>query len=182
MYRTRPRLRPTCTDDYHSPSDHCLPGRGRPGVGSQTRRLMYMEVTIVMKHRRILLISILIFYSISISFTTAGQELLQDIETLSQNEEIAKAAEVYPKVGVVLSGGGARGFAHIGALKVLEEIGLPIDYIVGTSMGSIVGGLYAIGYSAKEIEEVVTEVDWEELFADTPPRKLWSAETGRSRS
>ena len=50
-----------------------------------------------------------------------------------------------PTVGLVLSGGGAKGFAHIGALKVIEESGLPIDYIAGTSMGSIIGGLYAIG-------------------------------------
>ena len=50
-----------------------------------------------------------------------------------------------PKVGVVLSGGGAKGFAHIGALRVIEEAGIPIDYIAGTSMGSIIGGLYAVG-------------------------------------
>ena len=86
----------------------------------------------------------------------------------------AQAAEVYPKVGLVLSGGGARGFAHIGALKVLEEIGMPVDFVVGTSMGSIVGGLYAIGYSASEIDKIITEVDWEDVFSDTPPRKLWS--------
>ena len=49
------------------------------------------------------------------------------------------------KVGLVLSGGGAKGMAHIGAIKVIEEIGIPIDYVVGTSMGSIIGGLYAIG-------------------------------------
>ena len=51
------------------------------------------------------------------------------------------------KVGLVLSGGGAKGMAHIGAIKVIEEIGIPIDYVVGTSMGSIIGGLYAIGYT-----------------------------------
>jgi NTE family protein len=85
-----------------------------------------------------------------------------------------QAEEIYPKVGLVLSGGGARGFAHIGALKVLEEIGMPVDYVVGTSMGSIVGGLYAIGYSASEIDKIVTDVDWEDVFSDTPPRKLWS--------
>jgi NTE family protein len=51
-----------------------------------------------------------------------------------------------PKIGVVLSGGGAKGFAHIGVLKVIEEAGIPIDYIGGTSMGGIIGGLYAIGY------------------------------------
>jgi NTE family protein len=75
-----------------------------------------------------------------------------------------------PKVdgsfGLVLSGGGARGFAHIGILKVLEEEGLRPDYITGTSMGSIIGGLYAIGYSAAQIEEMVLSTDWDDLFSD----------------
>ena len=56
------------------------------------------------------------------------------------------------KVGVVLGGGGAKGVAHIGVLKVLEEAGIPIDYVAGTSMGAIVGGLYAIGYTPAEID------------------------------
>ena len=56
-----------------------------------------------------------------------------------------------PKVAVVLSGGGAKGTAHIGALKVIEEAGIPIDYVVGTSMGAIVGGLYSIGYTPQPI-------------------------------
>ena len=60
-----------------------------------------------------------------------------------------------PKVGVVFSGGGAKGLAHIGVLKVLEEAGMPIDYIGGTSMGSIIGGLYAIGYPADSLKEIV---------------------------
>ncbi len=68
--------------------------------------------------------------------------------------------------GLVLSGGGARGFAHIGVLKVLEEEGLRPDFIAGTSMGSIIGGLYAIGYSAGQIEEMVLATDWDELFSD----------------
>ena len=58
-----------------------------------------------------------------------------------------------PKIGLALSGGGAKGFAHIGVLKVLEENGIPVDCISGTSMGSIVGGLYAMGYSADELEK-----------------------------
>jgi NTE family protein len=76
-----------------------------------------------------------------------------------------------PKVAVVLSGGGAKGFAHIGALKVLEEEGIPIDIIVGTSMGSIVGGLYSIGYSADEIAELSLSQDWAALLSDNIPRK-----------
>lgn len=76
-----------------------------------------------------------------------------------------------PKVGLVLSGGGAKGMAHIGVLKILEEVGMPIDYIGGTSMGGIVGGLYAAGYSADELEKIVTELDWEYLFTDEINRR-----------
>ena len=75
-----------------------------------------------------------------------------------------------PKVGVVLSGGGAKGFAHIGVLKVLEEAGIPIDYIGGTSIGSIVGAFYAMGYSANEIEILVKSQDWEYLLSDRVDR------------
>lgn len=70
------------------------------------------------------------------------------------------------KVGLVLSGGGAKGVAHIGALKVLHEAGIPIDYIAGTSMGSIVGGLYAIGYDAHRLDSMVRTQDWAFLLSD----------------
>jgi NTE family protein len=76
-----------------------------------------------------------------------------------------------PKIGLALSGGGARGAAHIGVLKVLEEHRVPIDYIAGTSMGSIVGGLYASGMSTDELESVISEVDWADAFVDRIPRK-----------
>jgi len=69
------------------------------------------------------------------------------------------------KVGLTLSGGGARGLAHIGVLHVLDSLGVQIDYITGTSTGSIVGGMYASGYTAKEIEEFALKMDWETLFA-----------------
>ncbi len=65
-----------------------------------------------------------------------------------------------PKVGVVLSGGGAKGAAHIGVLKYMEEIGIPVSYVSGTSMGSILGGLYALGYSPEEMEALIAEIDW----------------------
>ena len=71
-----------------------------------------------------------------------------------------------PKLGLVLSGGGAKGMAHIGVLKVLEEVGIVPDYITGTSMGSLVGALYAIGYTADEMEEVLTTVSWDDLLSD----------------
>jgi len=79
------------------------------------------------------------------------------------NDSIDKGS---PKIGLVLSGGGAKGFAHIGVLKVLEQYGIRPDYITGTSMGSIVGALYSLGYSATQLERIVTETDWEMLFSD----------------
>ncbi|MCB9508557.1 MAG: patatin-like phospholipase family protein [Deferribacteres bacterium] len=80
----------------------------------------------------------------------------------------------HPKVGLVLSGGGAKGFAHIGVLKVLEEIEMPIDFITGTSMGAVIGGLYAIGYSAASLDSVVRSIEWNDLFSDATERRLMS--------
>ena len=77
-----------------------------------------------------------------------------------------------PKVGVVLSGGGAKGFAHIGALRVIEEAGIPIDYIAGTSMGSIIGGLYAVGYDPDMMQKLCTEQDWNLIMKDQIPRRF----------
>jgi len=71
-----------------------------------------------------------------------------------------------PKIGLVLSGGGAKGLAHIGVLKVLEEYGIKPDIITGTSMGSIVGSLYAAGYTAQELSEINQNADWEQLLTD----------------
>lgn len=69
-----------------------------------------------------------------------------------------------PKIGIALSGGGARGIAHIGVLKALEELQVPIDYIAGTSMGSIAGGLYASGFSSEELRQAVELIDWNKVF------------------
>jgi len=79
-------------------------------------------------------------------------------------------ADERPKVGLVLSGGAARGLAHIGVLKALEEQGIAIDFIAGTSMGAAVGGLYAAGYRAEELERMVLQLDWQWALSDTPPR------------
>ncbi|HEX9654646.1 MAG TPA: patatin-like phospholipase family protein, partial [bacterium] len=94
------------------------------------------------------------------------------------------AAKERPTIGLALSGGGVKGFSQIGVLKVFEEIGLPIDYISGSSMGSVVGGLYAIGYTAGELEELVVITDWDEIFSDNLGRrsfamnqKLWDERT-----
>lgn len=75
-----------------------------------------------------------------------------------------------PKVGLVLSGGGAKGLAHIGVLKVLEEQGVQIDYITGTSMGAIIGGLYASGYTSSELDSIFRQIDADALISDYVPR------------
>lgn len=76
-----------------------------------------------------------------------------------------------PRIGLVLSGGGARGLAHVGVLKVLEEMRIPVDAVAGTSMGAVIGGLYASGMSAAEIEALVQTLDWRSSFQDSPPRE-----------
>lgn len=80
------------------------------------------------------------------------------------------APAVRPRIGLALSGGGARGMAHIGVLKVLESLRVPVDCVAGTSMGSIVGGAFAAGTSAGTLERIVERVDWNEVFTDRPPR------------
>ncbi|SHG63952.1 patatin-like phospholipase family protein [Flavobacterium defluvii] len=88
----------------------------------------------------------------------------------SFSQEIKKDSVKRPKIGLVLSGGGAKGFAHIGVLKVLEEAGIKIDYIGGTSMGSVIGGLYASGYNASQIDSIFKKTNFDELINDYIPR------------
>ena len=83
----------------------------------------------------------------------------------------ADAAPKRPTIGLALSGGGARGFAHIGVIQALEELQIPIDMIAGTSMGSVVGGLYAMGLPSQELVNMATTVDWADLFRSTADRR-----------
>lgn len=87
-----------------------------------------------------------------------------------------RTQQVRPKVGLVLSGGGAKGAAHIGVLKLLEEYHIPVDCVVGTSMGAIIGGLYSIGYSASEIDSIISVQDWDFVMSDRIPRESSSFE------
>lgn len=87
-----------------------------------------------------------------------------------------------PKVGVVLGGGGAKGAAHIGVLKYLEEMGIPVDYVAGTSIGSIIGGLYAMGYSPDELAQLIAEMDWSEYVGNKLERHVMSPELRQRRS
>src|SRR5947207_6896582 len=80
----------------------------------------------------------------------------------------AQQTTLRPKIGLTLSGGGAKGFAHIGILQAIDSAGLKVDYITGTSMGSVVGGLYASGYSGNSIEAIARKLDWNILFSTAP--------------
>lgn len=97
------------------------------------------------------------------------------IPALAQQNE-GKPFEVGERqaIGLVLSGGAARGGAHIGAIKALEELRVPVDYIAGTSIGAAIGGLYASGMTVEELEAFVQEIDWDAAFLNTTPRELRS--------
>jgi NTE family protein len=90
-------------------------------------------------------------------------------------------AQTRPKIGLVLSGGGAKGAAHVGVLKVLEQHKIPVDFIVGTSIGAYVGGLYALGYSAKEVEIIMMNLPWNDSYSDFIPRESLTYEDKQLR-
>ena len=94
-----------------------------------------------------------------------------------QAQKKSKRTPSRPKVGVVLGGGGAKGASHIGVLKYIEELGIPVDYVAGTSMGSIIGGLYAMGYSPDEMTELISNIPWNEYIGNKIDRSMMSAES-----
>lgn len=96
--------------------------------------------------------------------SSVGQEV-------SPKRPIDPAAPERKSVGLVLSGGGAKGAAHLRVIKAIEEAGIPIDYIAGTSVGSIIGGLYAVGYTIEEIEALYTSMNWFDIFTDRNARE-----------
>jgi NTE family protein len=113
-----------------------------------------------------------VFSVILLVFGLASRAAVCDAQGTPDTAPQAAAAPLHrPRIGLVLSGGGARGVAHIGVLKVLEEQRIPIDAIAGTSMGAVVGGLYASGLTAKEIEGIMTSINWQDAFRDRPPRE-----------
>lgn len=99
---------------------------------------------------------------------------LKELKKLLEKLEKKKDEDKNPKIGLVLSGGGAKGLAHVGVLKVLEEYNIQIDYITGTSFGSIIGALYASGYTANEIEKIVYGIDWNSYKSNRQDREYIS--------
>lgn len=149
-----------------------------------------------MKFRRLCMqkkISIFLFFILfHFSFAEGWQDknsrltaIDQEIQKLAQQKEnyellkkkIQGENSGYPKIALVLSGGGAKGAAHIGVLRVLEKYQIPLDIIVGTSVGSIVGGMYAIGYSPNEIEKLVLGLQFSKLLNDSKDKALKTVES-----
>jgi NTE family protein len=122
------------------------------------------------------LLLILTLLAAGITTAAAGQEDPRTIrlryqQTASrQNGFLPRRELARPRIGLALSGGGARGFAHIGVLMALEEAGLPIDMVAGTSMGCVIGGLYAAGHSPEELRSIANGIEWDRIFLDDPPR------------
>ncbi len=96
--------------------------------------------------------------------------LLTDLNGLVVRNATAGSPPNHPRIGLVLGGGGARGLAHIGVLRLLEELRIPVDCVAGTSMGSIIGGLYAAGMNPTEMETALNRINWPAAFSDSPPR------------
>jgi NTE family protein len=110
--------------------------------------------------KRCIIFSLMIFALVNIQF------LLMADESISEEIfEIDTYDAIRPKIALVLSGGGARGFAQIGVLQEFEKAGIPIDYIVGTSMGAIIGGLYSVGYTADKLDSIVTNAQWDDILS-----------------
>ncbi|MFM7017495.1 patatin-like phospholipase family protein [Flavobacterium sp.] len=110
-------------------------------------------------------------YSLRLGLAIRGLlSLLFIFSLLNSSNTYSQDSIKRPKIGLVLTGGGAKGFAHIGVLKVLEKAGIKIDYIGGTSMGAVVGGLYATGYSATQIDSIFHDTNFNELLTDYTPR------------
>ncbi len=92
--------------------------------------------------------------------------------SVSRAQDRADNSSARPKVGLVLSGGGARGAAHVGVIRLIEEMDIPVDYVAGTSMGAIIGALYAIGYTADDMDSLLMAQDWRILLSNDIPRRM----------
>ena len=98
-------------------------------------------------------------------------------DSLSMAKARSKMAHIRkqrPTVALVLSGGGAKGAAHIGVIRYIEDLGIPVDMVVGTSMGALVGGMYSLGYEVEEMDSLVRGMDWAWALSDNLPREYIS--------
>ena len=99
------------------------------------------------------------------------------VRVIKHRLDSIRIVEHRPTVALVLSGGGAKGAAHVGVISYLESIGMPIDLVMGTSMGGLVGGIYALGYDAPHLDSLIRGIDWDMALSDKVPRKYLSYST-----
>lgn len=126
----------------------------------------------IKKDKKILtFLALFLFNIFTFSFSFGEYQIDKSIEEFRVNSDISNFEVNNRKIGIALGGGSAKGIAHIGILKVLEKEKVPIEYITGTSMGSIIASLYAVGYTIEEIEEIAKNMDWVNLFNDSKPRE-----------
>ena len=96
------------------------------------------------------------------------------VAIVQMRQRMAEIRRYRPTVALVLSGGGAKGAAHVGVIEHIESLGIPVDMVLGTSMGGLIGGLYALGYSTEEMDSLVRNMDWKWALSDKLPRKYIS--------
>ena len=111
-----------------------------------------------------------------------GVDPVADSIAIAQmRERMAEIREHRPTVALVLSGGGAKGAAHIGVIRYLESLDIPVDMVLGTSMGGLIGGLYALGYTTEQMDTLVSNIDWHWVFSDKLSREYISYTDARYR-
>jgi len=114
----------------------------------------------------------LILFTLGLTFLSSLHLAAAEMaDSLNSNQTAPRR----PRIGLAFAGGGAKGAAHVGVLKVLEEVGIPVDYVTGTSMGSIIGGLYSLGYSAEQMDTLISSMDWNIYMSDKMDRRGMSS-------
>ena len=124
--------------------------------------------------KRILIIISMLLCLIPVSRARGIDPKADSLAVQQMRERMAQIRQHRPPVALVLSGGGAKGLAHIGVIRYVESLGIPVDMVLGTSMGGLIGGLYALGYDVDQMEELVKSIDWNWVFTDKVSRKYVS--------
>ena len=119
---------------------------------------------------------------LSVSFPALAQQSHAAIDAAQEAKDLRvrvikhrldsiRIVEHRPTVALVLAGGGAKGAAHVGVISYLESIGMPVDLVLGTSMGGLVGGIYSLGYDAPHLDSLIRSIDWDMALSDKVPRQ-----------
>ena len=134
--------------------------------------------------RRLISVIMLIFAALTMVQQASAHSVNRKADSLAvvqMRERMAEIRKIRPTVALVLSGGGAKGAAHVGVIRRIEELGIPVDMVLGTSMGGLVGALYSLGYTPDQLDEIVSNVDWEWAFSDKLSREFISYEDMKYR-